>query len=76
MKIHSKTVSFFLVLLLLLSGCEEDKMTNQKFAVEITYKKGFPTEASPALSEFIQHYVTGSFDRELLNKNGNIDFFG
>ncbi|WP_368658059.1 hypothetical protein AB3Z07_24675 [Metabacillus halosaccharovorans] len=74
MKTYSKTLSFFLLLLLLLSGCEGDKANNQESAVEITYKKGLPTETSPALSEFIQHYVTGSFDRELLNKNGTLVF--
>lgn len=78
-KTHSKTLSFFLVLVLLLSGCGEDNMTKQESSAEtetyeITYKEGFPTEASPALSKFIQNYITGSSDRELLNKDGTLVF--
>lgn len=78
-KTHSKTLSFFLVLLLLLSGCGEDNMTNQESSAETetyetTYKEGFPTEASPALSKFIQNYINGSSDRELLNQDGTLVF--
>lgn len=43
-KTHNKILSFFLLLLLLLFGCGEDKMTNQESAAEITYKKGLPRD--------------------------------
>ncbi|MCV9884530.1 hypothetical protein [Metabacillus halosaccharovorans] len=41
---------------------------------ETTYKEGFPIEASPTLSKFIQNYINGSSDRELLNQDGTLVF--
>ena len=79
-KIHCKKLSFFLVLLLLLTGCGEDNMTNQDSSssseekYETTYKEGFPQEASSALSTFMQHVLSDSVDRKLVDEDGNLIF--
>ena len=80
LKTHSNKLSIFLVLLLLLSGCGEDNMANQDSSsssegkYETTYQEGFPQEASSALSTFMQHVLSDSVDRKLVDEDGNLIF--
>ena len=64
-------LSFFLMSIFLLIGCEESNMKNQGSSnqMEVTYKEGFPTEESPGLTEFIKGYLSRDGDNEVLKKD-------
>lgn len=64
-------LSFFLLSIFLLVGCEESNMKNKGSSnqMEVTYKEGFPREESPGLTEFIKGYLSRDGDNEVMKKD-------
>ncbi|NPC94625.1 hypothetical protein HOO54_20945 [Bacillus sp. WMMC1349] len=64
MKKRLISLSLVLACTLFITACGKDKFE------EVTYKKGFPKEASDGLIEFMKHTLTRSTDQKLFGKNG------
>ncbi|NPC94651.1 hypothetical protein HOO54_21080 [Bacillus sp. WMMC1349] len=63
------SLSLILACSLLITACGKDKFE------EVTYKKGFPKEDNPGLTELMKHYLSEeSTDQEIIRKDGSILF--
>ena len=52
----------------------QDSSSSSEEKYETTYQEGFPQEASSALSTFMQHVLSDSVDRKLVDEDGNLIF--
>ncbi|WP_226529192.1 hypothetical protein [Metabacillus niabensis] len=52
----------------------QDSSSSSEEKYETTYQEGFPQKASSALSTFMQHVLSDSVDRKLVDEDGNLIF--